>query len=74
MTDTTPASVESGAAPPTKSRRGRRVLGLILAVLILLLGLASYLLFRLVSVPGTAIVMRRKSFTLYACRAITIGP
>lgn len=39
---------------PVRSRRGRRILGLILIVLVLLLGLSSYLLFRLVSVPGGA--------------------
>lgn len=54
MTDTPSASVGAGATTRTRSRRGRRVLGLILAVLIILLGLASYLLFRLISVPGDA--------------------
>ncbi len=53
MTDTTSTGIEPAAPQRTRSRRGRRVLGLVLAVLILLLGLASFLLFRLISVPGT---------------------
>lgn len=48
MSDT--ATVET--TTKVRSRRGRRILGLILAVLILLLGLASFLLYRLVAGPA----------------------
>lgn len=54
MTDMPIEAVEAQPKPVVKSRRGRRVLGLILAVLILLLGLSSYLLYRLVAVPAGA--------------------
>jgi DNA-binding beta-propeller fold protein YncE len=37
----------------TKSRRGRRIFGLVLIVLVLLLGLSATLLYRLISVPTT---------------------
>jgi len=37
---------------PVRSRRGRRILALVLAVLILLLGLSSYLLYSLLVVPS----------------------
>ncbi len=41
------------ASQTTRSRRGRRILGLILAVLILLLGLSSYFLYRMVTPVGS---------------------
>lgn len=53
MSDTPGATVvPEQQAPAPKSRRGRRILGTVLAVLILLLLLATYLLFRLVTPQG----------------------
>ena len=52
MTDTASAAVSKDQATNVKSRRGRRVLGLVLALLVLLLGMASYLLYQLVTVPA----------------------
>jgi sugar lactone lactonase YvrE len=40
-------------ATPERSQRGRRIMALILAVLVLLLGLLTYLLYDLLVVPGT---------------------
>lgn len=51
MTDTDRFAVAAKTDSVMKSRRGRRILGLVLIALVLLLGLSSYLLFRLVSVP-----------------------
>jgi len=51
MSDSTNATA-APAPQKVRSRRGRRILGLVIVVLILLLGLSSYLLYRLVSVPG----------------------
>lgn len=52
MSDTPRAASGADENAPVRSRRGRRILALILVVLILLLGLSSYLLYRLVAVPS----------------------
>lgn len=50
MTDTATTAVES--KPVVKSRRGRRIMALVLIVLIILLGVSSFLLFRLIAGPS----------------------
>lgn len=52
MSDTASVAIDGGTPRDVKSRRGRRILGLVLALLVLLLGMASYLLYQLVTVPG----------------------
>jgi len=52
MTDTAETGVQETPAAAPKSRRGRRIMAVILAALLLLLGLTGYLLFRLVATPG----------------------
>lgn len=52
MSDTLGAESGQGGSVPARSRRGRRILALVLAVLILLLGLSSYLLYSLFVAPG----------------------
>lgn len=53
MSDTASAAIkDDDNRKAVKSRRGRRILGLVLIILILLLGLASFLLYRLIAVPG----------------------
>jgi hypothetical protein len=54
MSDTLRAESASDGSASVRSRRGRRILALVLAVLILLLGLSSYLLYSLFVVPGGA--------------------
>jgi len=51
MTDAVTVTAADEAPRKTKSKRGRRVLGLILVLLLLLLGLATYLFIRLVATP-----------------------
>lgn len=52
MTDAAPNSLQSQTA--VKSRRGRRIMALVLIVLIILLGLSSFLLFRLIAGPSAS--------------------
>ncbi len=52
MSDTLQAESASDGPAPVRSRRGRRILTLVLVVLILLLGLSSYLLYSLLRRPG----------------------
>lgn len=52
MSDIPITAMPPVSAPARKSRKGRLILGLILAVLLLLLGLATFLLFRLIDPPG----------------------
>ena len=49
MSDTANAALTETPAPRVKSTRGRRILTFVLIILILLLGLASYLLYRIIS-------------------------
>jgi sugar lactone lactonase YvrE len=59
MTET-PRVAASGDAP-TRSRRGRRIMAVVLAVLVALLGLSSYLLYRLIAAPTTKATAGRDS-------------
>jgi sugar lactone lactonase YvrE len=52
MNGTAEVTAYGDAGGPVKSRRGRRILGLVLIVLLLLLGLGVYLLFRLMVPAG----------------------
>ncbi|MCL5887517.1 MAG: NHL repeat-containing protein [Actinobacteria bacterium] len=52
MTDTVAENPPAAQSPEVVSRRGRRILGLVLAALLLLLGLATFLLLRLLDPPG----------------------
>ncbi|MBS3973843.1 MAG: NHL repeat-containing protein [Actinobacteria bacterium] len=52
MSDLPITLTPAAPAPAKKSRRGRRILGLTLVVLFLLLGLATFLLLRLIDPPG----------------------
>ena len=51
MSDTLSAEFASDGPAPVRSRRGRQVLALVLIILVLLLGLSSYLLYSLLVVP-----------------------
>jgi len=52
MSDTASPVVQSDVAGTVKSRKGRRIMALILVILALLLAFASFLLFRLLVPPG----------------------
>ena len=52
MSDTANAARPDNPVPKVKSTRGRRILTFVLIILILLLGIASYLLYRIIS-PST---------------------
>jgi sugar lactone lactonase YvrE len=52
MSETPRAGTASGGPASVRSSRGRRILGLVLVVLVLLLGLSTYLLYGLYAVPG----------------------
>jgi sugar lactone lactonase YvrE len=54
MSDTAYVGADVTTGRAVRSRRGRRILALVLVVLILLLGLVTYLLFNLISVPRTS--------------------
>lgn len=53
MSDAADLITPADGSTEFKSRRGRRVLGLVLLLLVLLLALASFLLFRLILPPGS---------------------
>ena len=52
MSDTLNVESPSDESAPVRSKRGRRILALVLIVLILLLGLSSYLLYSIFVAPG----------------------
>jgi sugar lactone lactonase YvrE len=52
MSETPRVGAASGESASLRSSRGRRILGLVLVVLTLLLGLSTYLLYGLYAVPG----------------------
>jgi len=54
MTDPTGIETPEEAPATVKSRRGRRIMGLIVALLLILMLASSYLLYRLIAVPTTA--------------------
>jgi len=54
MTDSTGIQTPEEAPSNVKSRRGRRIMGLIIALLLILMLASSYLLYRLVAVPATS--------------------
>jgi len=54
MTDPTGIQTPEEAPSNVKSRRGRRIMGLIIALLLILMLASSYLLYRLVAVPASS--------------------
>jgi len=70
MSEIAEVATTSGGNPPRKSRRGRQILGVVLVVLILLLGLASFLLYRLIVPTGGSVVEQADETGLIWVRSI----
>lgn len=63
MSDTVHAESASERPAPARSARGRQIMALVLIVLVLLLGLSSFLLYRLAIVPKSASTASRAGQT-----------